>query len=177
LGSSRRIILLLLCAAALGARLTWAESPHLENAPRNNLYEDSETSDSGFDELTLGAIDDSEDGHPNTIPDTAPLVHNQKETRPPIPPLFAAATGILKDWNSPELPKIEPLKPVDRAPASKIPAETRQLTENAMEKEKEFQDLVTEASFVPATYQKILSVLTGGRVTPRPVRDTAVLPH
>lgn len=171
--------MLLLCAAALGARFGWAEAPHLDVAPRNTLYDESESSEGGgFEELGLGfsTTDDSDDEASSTLPDSSPLVHNQKETKPAVPALFAAASGILKDWNSPELPKLEAPKPVERSPASRVPAETRHLTDNAMEKEKEFQEMVTQASVVPVTYKKILSVITGGKITPRKIEDTAATP-
>lgn len=163
---TRIFLALLFCAAAAYTQLAWGDDEHFEFGPPED---DASFSDEEFPMLDVEDLE-------NKVVDVGPLEVPTRARKPPVPLLFAATTEILQSWKkSEEVPTATTPKkePAPRSIAS-IPEQTLSLTRSALEQEGQFQEHVMEASLgdIPATYKKILSVITTGRITPRPIRDT-----
>jgi hypothetical protein len=148
---ARIFIALLLSITAVWTAAAWGEDPHLE------LFSNQEEMEPLEDEVATPM---------------EPLVVPVKPTKPAVPPLFGAASGILQDWkHSEDLPSPTTPAPKRSIASKPEPTETTRMTEAAMAEEKAFHDRVTEASAVPGTYQHILDVISTGSVRTRPIKD------
>ena len=157
---SRIFITVFLMVAAVWTSVSWGGDPHLDQAPAS--FEDFEFESENFD-----------DDAPTATGAAATLEVPSKPQAPAVPPLFGAASETFKEWSHPTLPAITPTKPA-RQISSAAPSETQKWADEATAKEAAFQEQVMEASLGPdptTTYRKILSVISGGKVQPRPVQD------
>lgn len=142
----RIFIALLLSVMAVWTAVAWGEDPHLE------LFSNQEEMEPLEDEM----------GPPMPM---EPLVVPVKPQKPEVPPLFGAASGILQDWkHSEDLPSPNTAPPKRTLASKPESTETTRMTEAAIAEEKAFHDRVTEASTVPGTYQRILDVISTGKV-------------
>ncbi len=149
----RVFVAVLLSVAAVWTAAAWGDDPHLE------LFNNQDEWEPLDDEVDLPVVQ-------------GPLVIPIKPTKPAVPPLFGAVSGILQDWkHSEDLPPSPPPVPPKRAVAGLEATQTSLMTQDAFAKEREFREMVTEAGVVPGTYRHILDVLSTGSVRTRPIKD------